>query len=329
MIDFAPKICRHLRRKKCGTTKAGTQRYKCLECGKKFTDSTAALCGMRVGLDKAERIISLLCEGMSVSATARFTETDPHTILDLLGIVGERCKRFLDNAIVGVPVQDVQCDEIWQFVYCKRRTAQKLEEIGFGGACGDSYCFTAVERHTKMILAWHLGRRGFDDTVQFARNLRRATSGHFQISTDGLQTYPQALPAYFAGNADYGMLVKIFGKSGNEGKYSPPPIIGAKKSAIFGEPKEELICTSHTERCNGSIRCFMKRFGRLTYCFSKKWANHEFAIALHIAHFNFCRPHKTLRVKETKQKRTPAMASGLADHVWTVAELLEKISGST
>ena len=41
--------CRHDgRRKKCGCTKAGTQRFKCLECGKKFTDSTRTLGGMRI-----------------------------------------------------------------------------------------------------------------------------------------------------------------------------------------------------------------------------------------------------------------------------------------
>jgi transposase-like protein/IS1 family transposase len=325
VIDFAPRVCRHQRRKKCGLTKAGTQRFKCLDCGKKFTESTQSLAGMRIGLDKAERIISLLCEGMSVSATARFTDTDPHTILDLLAVVGERCKQFLDRTIVSVPAKEVQCDEIWQFVYCKRRTAEKLEKSGLTGRAGDSYCFTAVERSTKLIMAWHLGRRGIDDTIQFARNLRRAASGRFLISTDGLQTYPAVLPGYFRNSADYGMLIKIFGKSANEGKYSPPPIIGTKKKAIFGNPDPERICTSHTERNNGSIRCFVKRMGRLTYCFSKKWSNHEAALALHICHFNFCRAHKSLRDKEAKQDRTPAMASGLADHVWTVAELLDRV----
>ncbi|WP_254509353.1 hypothetical protein [Anatilimnocola floriformis] len=59
--------------------------------------------------------------------------------------------------------------------------------------------------------------------------------------------------------------------------------------------------------------------GRLTYCFSKKWQNHEWALAFHFAHFNFCRKHKTL-------KATPAMASGLAHDVWTVEKLLHAIA---
>src|SRR6476646_9606365 len=99
MIGFPE--CRHPRRKKCGCTKAGTQRYKCLDCGKKFTLGTNRFDGMRIG-DKAAQILSMLCEGMSVRATARLTGTDPHTVIDLLTLVGERCKLFLERTIHGI-----------------------------------------------------------------------------------------------------------------------------------------------------------------------------------------------------------------------------------
>jgi hypothetical protein len=71
---------------------------------------------------------------------------------------------------------------------------------------------------------------------------------------------------------------------------------------------------------NGSIRCFTKRMGRLTYCFSKKWVNHEAALGLYFAHYNFCRKHKSQR------GRTPAMASGLTERAWTAGELLTAIA---
>jgi hypothetical protein len=70
------------------------------------------------------------------------------------------------------------------------------------------------------------------------------------------------------------------------------------------------------------MRCFIKRMGRLTYCFSKKWENHEAALALYFCHYNYCRKHRSLA------GQTPAMATGLADHVWTVAEMLDKISNT-
>jgi hypothetical protein len=59
----------------------------------------------------------------------------------------------------------------------------------------------------------------------------------------------------------------------------------------------------------------MRRMTRLTNAFSKKWANLEAAYALWFAFYNFCPTHKTLRV-------TPAMEQGIADHMWTVAELI-------
>jgi len=58
----------------------------------------------------------------------------------------------------------------------------------------------------------------------------------------------------------------------------------------------------------------IRRFTRLTNAFSKKWENYWAAVALWFAFYNFCRPHRSLRV-------TPAMAAGIADHVWNIREL--------
>jgi hypothetical protein len=53
----------------------------------------------------------------------------------------------------------------------------------------------------------------------------------------------------------------------------------------------------------------------LTYAFSKRWENLQAALALHFAHYNFCRVHGSLRV-------APAMEAGIADRVWEIADLL-------
>jgi hypothetical protein len=66
------------------------------------------------------------------------------------------------------------------------------------------------------------------------------------------------------------------------------------------------------------MRMGMRRFTRLTNGFSKKLDNHMAAIALHFLHYNFARPHKTLA---DPYPRTPAMAAGVADHVWTMQEI--------
>lgn len=64
------------------------------------------------------------------------------------------------------------------------------------------------------------------------------------------------------------------------------------------------------------MRMSIRRLTRLTNAFSKSLDNHRAAIALHFAYYNFCRIHQSLRV-------TPAMEAGIANHVWTVAELLK------
>jgi len=322
--------CTHPKTKRFGKTKAGEQRYHCCDCGKTFTESAQKLGGMRIGMDKAAQILSMLCEGMSVRATARLTSTDPHTVIDLLILVGWRCQQFLKDRLRALPVENVQVDEVWQFIYAKEKQAKDLRLdsfVGYGPKMGDSYCFTAVERATKLVIAWHFGKRLQEDTDAFCGKLAEATTGRFQLSTDGYQPYLSAVAGELGERVDYGMLIKTFGKSTTEDQrqYSPAKIIGARKKPILGNPDRKQICTSHTERNNGSMRTFIKRMGRLTYCFSKKWDNHEAALGLYFAHYNFCRAHSSLRVKGCCDQ-TPAMAHGVADHVWTMAELLESVS---
>ena len=87
---------------------------------------------------------------------------------------------------------------------------------------------------------------------------------------------------------------------------------------IMGSPEQDAACTSHIERSNLSLRMSTRRFTRLTNGFSKKWENHQAALALWFAFYNFG------RVRMTLKNETPAMASGLADHVWTIRGLIEE-----
>ncbi|MCI0356527.1 MAG: IS1 family transposase, partial [Acidobacteria bacterium] len=104
-------------------------------------------------------------------------------------------------------------------------------------------------------------------------------------------------------------------------RYTPPEVIGATKVACCGQPNPDRICISHVERANLSMRMTIRRLTRLTNAFSKKWENHEAALALYFAFYNWCRPHMTL-TEAAGTKTTPAMEAGLTDHVWSVGELL-------
>lgn len=269
-------------------------------------------------MDLAVRIVSLLCEGMTVLGTARVCGVDKQTVIDLTILVGEHCEAYMRRNIKAVHVEDIQADEIWQHVFCKRATAERAKYIG---GCGDSWCYTAIERGSKLLVAWHLGRRNDADTREFCWKLSQATRGEFYLSTDGWPSYPMAIWDYLGERAHYGVLVKIFREPEREDrrKYSPSKIIASRKVIMYGIPDRDRICTSHAERMNGSIRHFCKRMARLTYAFSKRWRNHRAALGLFFCHYNYCRKHKSLK------GLTPAVAHGLENHVWSVRELLDKV----
>jgi hypothetical protein len=90
-----------------------------------------------------------------------------------------------------------------------------------------------------------------------------------------------------------------------------------EKKVIMGNPDLEKISTSYVERQNLTLRMGIRRMARLTNAYSKKARNHAAAISLHVAFYNLCRVHETLTI-------TPAMAIGVADHVWTIGELIHE-----
>ena len=137
------------------------------------------------------------------------------------------------------------------------------------------------------------------------------------MTTDGYTPYRTAIPAILGGRGiDYATLVKAYGES-EEGsrRYSPATIIGTIETPLMGEPNEARICTSHVERSNKTLRMQIRRPTRLTDAHSKKLANHEAAMALFFAYYNFCRRHMTL-------KMTPAKAAGLTTETWSLERLL-------
>jgi IS1 family transposase len=175
-----------------------------------------------------------------------------------------------------------------------------------------------MERNTKLVLAYHLGKRDRMATEAFISKVRLATSpGRFQLTSDGFKPYVDAVKVILWDRANFAQLVKVY-SSPREGeqRYSPGEVVEAVPVPVMGNPDPERICTSHIERQNLSIRMGMRRMTRLTNAFSKKWENLQAAYSLWFAFYNFCRRHQTLRI-------TPAMEAGIADHAWNIQELLQ------
>ena len=301
--------------KKFGKNRNGSQRYRCSKCRKTFSESRP-LDTMYLPLDRATKALQLLLEGCSIRSVERITEIHRDTLMRLLVLAGERCERLLESKIQNVPVTDVEADELWSYVY--KKEGHKWMREANRTDIGDAYCFVAIERHTKLVLTWHLGRRTLGHTDVFIRKLANATAQKsYQISTDGFGGYAPAIDQHLTERGvDYGQLIKVYGADREgEQRYSPAEVISADPHPVLGLPDVNRICTSHVERQNLSIRMGMRRMTRLTNGFSKKWSHLKAAFALWFAFYNFCRVHRTLRM-------TPAMQSGLADHIWEIGELL-------
>jgi len=269
------------------------------------------------------RVISALVEGNSIRATCRMTGAARVTVTRLLVEVGKACYLYQYRNLKNLQSRRIQCDEIWSFCYAKQDNLpeKKRGKLGYG----DVWTYVAIDADTKLVPCWLVGQRTANYAYQFMNDLAKRLTNRVQLTTDGHRKYLDAVDDVFGNNIDYAMLVKLYGSEAEgEKRYSPAKCNGTETRVVKGNPDPAQISTSFVERQNLTMRMNMRRFTRLTNAFSKKVDNLKHAVALHFMYYNFARVHKTLGV-------TPAMAAGIADHVWTVEEIvsLEKFQKSS
>jgi IS1 family transposase len=263
--------------------------------------------------DQQTAIISALTEGVSIRATERLTSIHRDTIMRLGVRVGEGCAILHDAMMRGLHVGRIELDEAWSYVSKKQARVRPGDPTDIG----DQYVFLALAGAGKAIISYRVGKRTAENTRAFVADLRARVLGAPEISSDAFLPYPPAIELAFGIDCHYGTIEKhVAAETVVEAarRYSPPAVVAVKRQVIRGNPQH--ISTSFVERQNLTLRMQQRRFTRLTNGFSKKLEDHIAAVALYVAHYNFCRVHETLRV-------TPAMQLGITDHVWTVHALVD------
>lgn len=243
----------------------------------------------------------------------------------------------------------MQFDEKWSFVgkkekHCDLDKAEDFEQ-------GDNWDHVAFDPEHRLVVGVVPGKRSPDAVQLLVADFHRRTEGRIMnlMTSDEYPAYREALLHV------YGQTVtpEATGRKGRRRRsYRQPPeqllyatvhkvrennrVVKVETRLIFGtmlalaaalalSRVSARVNTVFIERHNGSDRNRNERKTRKTYCFSKDWEVHEAVTYFTMYSYNFCWPVRTLREQDGTghwQQRTPAMAAGLTDHIWTLREWL-------
>jgi IS1 family transposase len=244
---------------------------------------------------------------------------------------------------------EIQFDEKWAFVYKKQKHCDPRELLD--RHCGDNWDHVAFDAEHRLVLEVIPGKRTRQRVRCIVQAAKRRTGGRIPrlLTRDEYKPYRQEiLDAY-----DVELPLVRTGKPGRPRKprkVPPPSLLYATvhktrrqgrvvkveprlqfgteamlAAALAASPVSTTVNTSFIERHNGTDRHRNSRKVRKTYRFSKDWDMHNASTYFSMYSYNFCWPVRTLRQRsdrESSPHRTPAMAAGLTDHVWTLSEWL-------
>ena len=242
---------------------------------------------------KRKLILTMLVEGNSISSTARACDVSINTVCRMIDLAGKGCKRFHDEQVMGIKgKRDIQCDEIWSYIYCKEKNIENATPYDVGGTV---WAFTAIDADSKLLLSYRISQhRDTRTAVSIMKDIKKRLEKRPRLATDSLKAYGIAAPRVF------GPKVKIY---------------QSRKGAISKHP------TAFVERHNLTIRQSNRRYTRKTNAFSKTFDRHVAMFHIMAVHYNFRWKHKTLRV-------SPAMAAGITDHLYDydlLVDLMESV----
>ena len=207
----------------------------------------------------------------------------------------------------------------------------------------------AFDAESRLVVSVVPGERTAENAVAVVADFKRRTGGRLMdlITTDGYPAYEAAVLAAYGETitpprtgkrgrprapykvAPQGLTYAVVEKTRAKGrvvKVATRVVFGTMAAVLLAlgvSKASRAINTAFVERENATDRHRNARKARKTYRFSKDWRHHEAVTYLTLYADNFCWPVRTLRVRDERgawRSRSPAMAAGLADHVWSTTE---------
>jgi IS1 family transposase/transposase-like protein len=335
------------------------QRIQCQVCGHVFSSRLGTVFyDIKDDEELVVKSVNCLAEGVSIRATGRINNIDKDTVFYWLSRAGEHCAGLINKFFINLHLTECQLDELWSFIYAKEHNLQNLKTIL--EEYGDVWIWIAFAPDLKIIPAFVVGKRSQENSDLLIKKLTQVSDGNIPFFTsDALKHYKNSLLKYY-GTLETPIRKPGRGRPPNP-RLVPKPelkyaivwkrrennkVVEVLTFPVFGTEDEismllekstssSKINVSFIERNNLSLRQGSRRLTRKTNAFSKRLPYLEKQLYLSIAYSHFVLPHKALRKKLKQQMptrgsgspkkwlyQTPAMATGLTDHIWTMKELL-------
>lgn len=343
-------------------TKKGQQRqlFQCQWCQKRFSETQGTIL-FRLKADSEEvfKVLAALAEGNGIRATARIFGIKPDTVLAWLRRAGEHSQEVSAYLVRELQVAQVQLDELWTFVRKKEKALSAWEKLQT--EYGDTWVWVAFDPVSKLVVSLVVGerRQAEADTLLGQVKERLEDNCSPLLTSDQLPHYAGAILRVF-GQWVQPQRKGQRGPQPKPRPVAPPElqyatvnkkrrgrrIVAVTSKVVYGslaavKARLDIIApaakinTSYVERMNLTFRHLVSRLRRRGLTFSKKRAYLVYHLHLSTAYYHFVRPHGTLRQRLPEpiptrgqgspkkwEKRTPAMAAGLTDHIWSMEELM-------
>jgi IS1 family transposase len=271
--------------------------------------------------EKRIAVLAALVEGNSERAVERMTDVNRETVGRLALSFGLGAQRLHDRLARDLACTQIVADETWSYVGVKEARRRPDHPEG----SGEAYTWTALDKTSRFVIAWYVGRRDAESASAFMADVRARLVVMPTIVTDGFAPYVAAVGAEFGPSVDFAQTVKNYSAKPrrDDHRYEPPRGIDfITKKTVYGAPDLASASTAYIERQNATMRHKIGRTRRLVYAFSKRIENHRAAVALNMAWYNLGTIVRTLRV-------TPAMAAGVVDRVWSLEEFYDALMAET
>lgn len=210
----------------------------------------------------------------------RMCDVSDKTINRLAVDFGEGAQRLHDRMARALCCGEIEADECRSFCGVKEARVRLKHRVGGGKA----YAFTALDKASRNIVTWHIGKRDAASTNVFIPDLRTRLLMMPTIVTDGSAPYVAAVGAKFGPSIDMAQTVKNYrykARRDDDHRYEPPRGIEfITKRTVYGAADLRTASTAYVKRNNATLLHQVGRLRRLRYAFSRKIKNHRTALAL-------------------------------------------------